>query len=379
MKALFIHDHIFELDNQHRAHSPGKLSRGSFDRYLEVFDSISILSRFISVESASNGSNLISGNGIDFYPFDDQSNFRNRFLNRSQYRKQIERIVVNFDAIIIRVPSEIGFLCAEVCASLNKAYVCEVVACPSDAMDSFNGLKSLIYKPVIVKAMKNTVSRAFSSLYVTDHFLQSRYPCKRSSIASNVDISSTAIGKKCWEDKDSYRLVLVGNLDSEHKGYDTLFDCLGLLDEKISTRLEVVLPGSGNKYRADTDYPNIEVIYPGVLTKQEIVSLLDSCDLYLQPSTQEGLPRATIEAMSRALPCVVSSCGGLPELVDSSLVHPMNSPVQMADIIARVLIDEKLYTQQSEVNLERSKKYLSDNLSKVRFEFFSDYKSMLTS
>ena len=75
MKALFIHDHIFELDNQCRAYSPGKLSKGSFDRYLAVFDSISILSRFTNVESASNGSNLISGDGIDFYPFDDQSNF----------------------------------------------------------------------------------------------------------------------------------------------------------------------------------------------------------------------------------------------------------------------------------------------------------------
>ena len=48
--------------------------------------------------------------------------------------------------------------------------------------------------------------------------------------------------------------------------------------------------------------------------------LLDECDIYLQPSLQEGLPRSVIEAMSRGCACIGAATAGIPELLESEYV-----------------------------------------------------------
>lgn len=379
MKLIFAHDHRFLLDDNGSFFSPGKLNNNSFSRYLKHFSSLLILSRFEKYDEllvGNNKINKINSDRIKFNGFDNQSNLLNRFFKRPYYFYKMKTIIQQYDGLVVRVPSEIGFLASRVARAIDMPYVCEVVACPEDAMNGIHGIKSKLYKPILVNEMKKCVENATGALYVTDSFLQNRYPCAGFvASASNVEITSTVEKPKCStiKGKSPVKVCLIGNLDSPHKGYDTLFMALNKISSDSERNFIVYLVGAGNKYKQDCHLDNVEVIYTGSLTSEMILSHLDDMDIYIQPSNQEGLPRATIEAMSRALPCIVSNAGGLPELIDDKYVHNVGDYEGLANKILDIIDDNEEYNIQSSINLIKSKKYLSKDLSTVRDEFFKKY------
>ncbi len=79
---------------------------------------------------------------------------------------------------------------------------------------------------------------------------------------------------------------------------------------------------------------------------REPSDLLAALDLFVLPSTRdEGCSNAVLEAMSHALPCVVTNCGGLPELIESERtgrVAPKNHADSLGDAIDGLLVDEAL-------------------------------------
>ncbi|MFY8285224.1 glycosyltransferase family 4 protein [Pseudoalteromonas sp. SSMSWG5] len=370
-KLAFIHDHEFIFDGKD-AYSPGKLSTNSFDRYLDVFDHITIVSRykFSSRIDTLSTYNKVTNSNIDFRCFENQSKFVNRFILRAKFKNMLRQIIRHFDALVIRVPSEIGFLASEIALELEIPYVCEVVACPSDAMDGFNSIKAKLYKRIIVQSMRKAVLFSSGALYVTRYFLQERYPTKGfTCIASNVEINELGRCRE-YSQKSLYKIVLTGNLDSFHKGYNILYLALEELTKKLPFSIELHLVGKGSTFIKDFNYTNINVFYPGVLGRVKLFDLLDFSDLYIQPSNQEGLPRATIEAMSRGLPCIVSNAGGLPELVDPKFVHSKNSHIELASKILSILSSKEDYELASACNIELAKQFLTKDLKARRLDFY---------
>lgn len=373
---IFGHDHIFLIDENNKIYSPGKLSNSSFDRYIQHFNDVKIISRFKVTSSAEipNGYTCIDRNDISFLPFENQSTFSNRFIKRRYFKSLIHEIIENDPYVVVRLPSEIGFLISEVCISLGKPYVCEVVACPVDAMVGLNSFKSKLYKNIIKRSMRHCVANAAGAIYVTDSFLQDRYPNYKLSVsASNVEIDCTADTPRQLKTKDQFIITHVGNLDSPHKGYDTIYKALTILDKNIDKKILVNLVGGGHVFIKKIKLKNIQVVFTGSLNKDDLFDLLDLTDIYIQPSNQEGLPRATIEAMSRGLPCIVSDAGGLPELINTKLIHPIDDYKKLASLIKDLLSDSELYNNESEINLLKSKRYLKSELTKVRLYFFDKY------
>jgi glycosyltransferase involved in cell wall biosynthesis len=57
------------------------------------------------------------------------------------------------------------------------------------------------------------------------------------------------------------------------------------------------------------------IYFAGQKTKQETLSLMAACDIFVLHSTHEGLPHTVLEAMSLGMPVVATAVGGTPELV----------------------------------------------------------------
>jgi len=90
----------------------------------------------------------------------------------------------------------------------------------------------------------------------------------------------------------------------------------------------------------------------------EVAKWLDQLDVYLQPSYQEGLPRATIEALNRGLLVIGSTAGGIPELLPAERMHTPGDAESLATCISRlakVPIDGVLAETQR--NLEVADRY----------------------
>jgi glycosyltransferase involved in cell wall biosynthesis len=116
---------------------------------------------------------------------------------------------------------------------------------------------------------------------------------------------------------------------------------------------------------------NKKVRFLGELTAGDRVrAQLDTADLFVLPSRTEGLPRAMIEAMARALPCIGSTVGGIPELLPREDLIPPNDPHALARKIREVVTNPERMTQMSARNLEKAKEYRDDILNERRTEFY---------
>jgi glycosyltransferase involved in cell wall biosynthesis len=97
---------------------------------------------------------------------------------------------------------------------------------------------------------------------------------------------------------------------------------------------------------------------------------LDCADVFVLPSFQEGLPRAMVEAMARALPCIGSTVGGIPELLSADALVPPGDSVALAAVIRAVVSDPQRLRRMSCENLETARQYRQEILREKRIAFY---------
>jgi glycosyltransferase involved in cell wall biosynthesis len=109
------------------------------------------------------------------------------------------------------------------------------------------------------------------------------------------------------------------------------------------------------------------VHFRGQLTAGAAVrAALDAADVCLMPSRTEGMPRALVEAMARALPCIGSTVGGIPELLPPEDLVPPGDVAALAAKIREIVTDPARMTAMSARNLYRARDYHEDRLRERR-------------
>ena len=210
--------------------------------------------------------------------------------------------------------------------------IIEVVGYSKDVLKMKGMIGSIIALPFDY-LMKKYVKNAEFVVYVTKEYLQRQYPTKgKSTNASNVNID-TFEKEKYLEKRESYTKVntqselvfgSIGDIDQLYKGHDKIIDVLPKIMKQRNQiiRYELVGGGSGNYLQPHVKENSLEknVKFMGSMSQKEVLSWLDTIDIYLQPSLTEGLPRAVTEAMSRGLVSIGSDRGGIPQSLDKSVI-----------------------------------------------------------
>ena len=108
------------------------------------------------------------------------------------------------------------------------------------------------------------------------------------------------------------------------------------------------------------------VKFMGSMTHEQVFEWLDTIDIYVQPSRQEGLPRALIEAMSRGLPSIGAHTGGIPELIIPERVFSNTN--KNIDEICKLLkgFSKEVMLEDANRNFYEAKKYVINKITRRR-------------
>lgn len=388
MKLLFVHDIkslLYGGDVFARSYGPE-----IWQRYLKTFSEIKVCTRSQKGTAESIcGIDKLNGPNVSFDSRIGMFKGPDAFFSRNIH-EIIREDITNTDGIVIRLDSFLGLVAVRECKRQNKPYLIECVGC---AWDSFwnHGLAGKILAPFIFLQTKIAIKNAPFVIYVTKSFLQRRYPTN----GLNVNISNVALPKiddsilynrLDYIDKNIGRvkhLMTVANVGVRYKGFQFVIQALGEIKRKTGCCkyvYHIVGEGSQTYLKNQAIFAGVieNVVFHGAIAHKDVFELMKKeIDIYIQPSLQEGLPRAMIEAMSCALPCIGSDVAGIPELVQSEFIYrrSKNMPRQIAAIL--MALDETKMKKSACFNFENSKNYASDVLAKRRTDFLNIYKARL--
>lgn len=220
------------------------------------------------------------------------------------------------------------------------------------------------------------------SIYVTKDYLQSKYPTNGKSISCS-DVMLQSIDERSLEQRiesiqgsKNEKLVLgtVAAIDVPYKGQGDVIKAIRTLkNDGIYISYKIVGRGDPTRLQNIIVRNNLEgkVKIVGSLKHEKVFDFMKDIDLYIQPSKQEGLPRALIEAMNTGCPALGARTAGIPELLEDECVF---TPGKVSEIVKKIkMIDKPWLINQAKKNFSVSKDYQKKNLNKRRMDFYEEF------
>jgi glycosyltransferase involved in cell wall biosynthesis len=295
--------------------------------------------------------------------------------------REIRHSVRDADLIVLRLPGAIGSTAAMVCKLTGREYVADVLGDPADvAKQGALGNRAKRAVPLLAAQMRWLVRGAGASRYVTREALQERYPAKPGTASagiSDVRITPEVLAPVARTRREGrLHVALIGTQETTYKGHDVLFAAMAeLRAEGIPVTASLIGGGrleQANKELADSLGLAEHAGFEGnVASRAAVIAHLDSADVFVLPSRTEGLPRALVEAMARALPAVATDVGGNAELLDPEFIIGVDDHAALADRLRQLFTDPALWQQQSARNLAVARTYAAERLDADFRDWFS--------
>jgi glycosyltransferase involved in cell wall biosynthesis len=363
-------------------------------RYLQVFDSVLVVSRVKPVDEIPVGWGKATGPNVEFCAIPDYHGPWQYLQERKNIVSIIREAVKQNDAFILRVPDNISTQVWKLLES-GRPYGLEIIGDPWKAFAP-SSVRSII-RPYArwswTRNLKAQCKGAAAVAYVTEHALQRRYPAGAGAFTthySSIDLYTadlctdtsrrlkaiSTIPVRLAGGASPVRLGFVGSFSQMHKfphihikalakcvgrGANLTLDMIGdgALLEDMKTLAQKLGVAERVKFRGRL---------PG---GKAILDAMDSFDLFLNATATEGLPRVVIEAMSRGCPCIASDVGGTPELLEQSHLVPPGDANVLAETILRVLADPDSMARTVERNVRIARNYCADKVQPRRQAFYA--------
>jgi glycosyltransferase involved in cell wall biosynthesis len=171
------------------------------------------------------------------------------------------------------------------------------------------------------------------------------------SINSNIYILYNGSSLEKFSGKKEYSnkviVLFMGRLGKRKGTYDLLSAFETAI--KIVPDIQLILGGDGDVEKVRelvfqmglTDYVNV----PGWISGDEKARVFKSCDIYVLPSYNEGLPGSILEAMAVGVPIISTPVGGIAEAVIENRNGYLINPGDVKSLSKKIIIlsqDKKL-------------------------------------
>lgn len=389
-KLLFIHDaEKIKEDEFDNLYTDGSYPSDIWDRYEIISSNITVVfkkdKKVYSKEEASKRFNILRKD-IKYIELSDIMYSIKDFISLKKRKKNksiIKNAVKECDYLIVRVPSKYSYVAMDYAIMYSKPYIVEVVGCAWDSLWNY-GLKGKLLALPYFFSQKKHVKKANNLVYVSNYFLQNRYPSKGNQIScSDVILNSIDeknLNKRIMKiDKLNLKKRLVvgtmGGIDVTFKGQQYVIKAIKILKKKgIDIEYQIAGAGTGERLLKIAKKENVEGNFKilGSIPHDKVHEWLQSIDIYIQPSNQEGLCRSIIEAMSCACPIIASDAGGNPELINNKYIFKKKNVKQLVNRL-EIMINKDEMINEAKNNFENSKKYDIRIINQCREQFFKDF------
>ncbi|BAZ86761.1 glycosyltransferase family 4 protein [Dolichospermum compactum] len=383
MKVVVALEHRFNRTPDGIVWTHTQFPYSFWQRYLEVFDHVRVVARVQDVLSVPSDWRESNGDRVSFAPMPYYIGPAQYLWRSLQIKRAAQQAVNTEDAVIFRVDSTIASCIEPKLRATKHPYGVEVVCDPYDvfAPGSIRHPLRPVFRWWFPQVLRRQCVGACGAAYVTESALQKRYPPGKQAFSthySSIDLPDEAfvsVPRSPKQESQIFTIIFVGTLAQLYKAPDILIDAVANCVQE-GLKLKLVLVGDG-KHRKELEMRAAKldlgdyVDFRGQLSSgQAVRTELDQADLFILASHQEGLPRAMIEAMARALPCIGSTVGGIPELLPPEDIVPPADVAALSSKIWEVVTNPERMTRMSSRNLEKAKEYRNEILRERQIAFY---------
>jgi glycosyltransferase involved in cell wall biosynthesis len=296
--VLFAHDgpvHIAPDGVPRGVHYTQALIR----RYLMLGNRVTFMTRMVPIRQAlAEAYSPLRHESFRFAPVPNVKTVRGMLRERRRAMRTIREEVSRCDVLVARLPSTIGRWAWGEAMRQKKPVLVEFMACTWDAL-WYNSLKAKLLAPYFLFKNRRLMRRASHALYVTDSFLQKRYPTAGKSIGcSNVivegasdltlqgriaRIASYGTGRKIV-------LATIAGVDVPYKNQVAVLRALKRMGSDRQRFLyRIIGPGNPAGLMAAAKRLGVadHVEFVGALRHAEIPGILDETSMF-SPATPKG-------------------------------------------------------------------------------------------